>query len=111
MPNRPKTYDEIVRRTVPEPDTSWRPTPEQEHQAHQGFRALDAAEHALFYRINRVLADHGHDLHHVAVEVERDHVIISGSVRDGAALVRVLDLIRNVEGVGSIDDQLVISAD
>src|SRR5262245_48796462 len=31
MPNRlPPSYDEIVRRTVPDPDSSWRPTLEQE---------------------------------------------------------------------------------
>ena len=36
-----KTYDEIVRTTVPEPDGSWRPSPEQVKQAHEGFRALE----------------------------------------------------------------------
>jgi hypothetical protein len=111
MPNRPKTYDEIVRKTVPEPDSSFRPTPEQERQAYEGFRALDADEQALFDRINSVLAASGLDLHHVAVEVEHDSVIVRGSVRDEAALARVLDVIRNVEGVGAVDDQLVISAD
>lgn len=110
-PNRPKTYDEIVRKTVPDPDSSWRPTPQQERQAYEGFRALDAEEQALFDRLNRVLEQSGHDLQHVAVEVERDHVIIRGSVRDEAALCRVLDIVRNVRGVGSVYDQLVISAD
>lgn len=111
MPNRPKTYDEIVRKTVPEPDSSFRPTPEQELQAYEGFRALDSDEQALFDRLNRVLESSGHDLQHVAVEVERDRVIIRGSVHDEAALARVLDIVRNVEGVGTVDDQLVISAD
>jgi hypothetical protein len=111
MPNPPKSYDEIVRKTVPEPDSSFRPTPEQERQAYEGFRALDSDEQALFDRINGVLASSGHDLQHVAVEVERDRVIIRGSVRDEAALARVLAVVRDVEGVRSVDDQLVISAD
>jgi hypothetical protein len=111
MPNRPKSYDEIVRKTVPEPDSSFRPTPEQERQAYEGFRALDSDEQALFDRINRVLESNGHDLQHVAVEVERDRVIIRGSVRDEASLARVLEVVRNVEGVRAVDDQLVISAD
>lgn len=111
MPNRPKSYDEIVRKTVPEPDSSFRPTPEQERQAYEGFRALDSDEQALFDRINRVLESSGHDLQHVAVEVERDRVIIRGSVRDEAALARVLDVVRSVDGVGTVDDQLVISGD
>jgi len=110
-PNRPKTYDEIVRKTVPEPDTSFRPSPEQERAAYEGFRALEAIEQALFDRINRALASSGHDLQHVAVEVEREHVTIRGSVRDEAELVRVVEVVRNVEGVGAVDDQLVISAD
>ena len=42
MPNPPTTYDEITRRTVPEPDTSWRPTKEQEREAFQGHREMDA---------------------------------------------------------------------
>lgn len=111
MPNRPKSYDEIVRKTVPEPDSSFRPTPEQERQAYEGFRALDSDEQALFDRLNRVLESSGHDLQHVAVEVERDRVIIRGSVRDEAALARVLDVVRHVDGVRAVDDQLVISAD
>jgi hypothetical protein len=111
MPNPPKSYDEIVRKTVPEPDSSFRPTPDQERVAYEGFRALDADEQALFDRVNSVLASSGHDLQHVAVEVERDSVILRGSVRDEAALARVLEIVRNVEGVDAVDDELVISAD
>jgi len=36
-----KTYDEITRTTVPDPDGSWRPSPEQVKQAHEGFRSVD----------------------------------------------------------------------
>lgn len=110
MPTRPpRTYDEIVRRTVPEPDSSFRPSPEQVRDAFEGFRALDADEQALFDRIDSALVESGHDLQDVTVEVERDRVTLRGSVRDHIALARVLDLVRGVPGVGEVVDRLVIA--
>jgi len=41
-PRNASTYDDIVRRTVVDPDSSVRPTREQERAAREGFRALDA---------------------------------------------------------------------
>lgn len=112
MPNRvPKTYDEIVRETVPEPDSSFRPTVEQERVAYEGFHALDSEEQALFDRIDRVLVTSGFDQHQVAIEVDRDRVIVRGSVRDAVSLARIIDLVRGVDGVGEVVDRLVISND
>jgi ATP-dependent protease HslVU (ClpYQ) peptidase subunit len=109
MPNRPpRSYDEIVRRTVPEPDSSFRPSPEQVRQAFEGFRALDADEQALLERVDGALATSGHDLQRVTVEVERDRVTVQGTVRDHEALARVLDIVREVPGVGEVVDRLVI---
>ncbi len=110
MPNRvPRTYDEIVRSTVPEPDSSFRPTPQQVRQAFEGFRHLDAPEQALFDRIDEALSTSGHDLHAVTIEVDRDHVTVRGSVSNAVALARVLEIVRSVDGVGEVVDRLVIS--
>lgn len=112
MPNRiPRTYDEITRATVPEPDSSFRPTEEQKRQALDGFRALDADEQALFDRIDRALVASGEKLQQVQVEVERDRATVRGSVRDAESLARVLDVVRGVDGVGEVVDRLVIAAD
>jgi osmotically-inducible protein OsmY len=100
----PKTYDEIVRKTVPEPDSSFRPSPEQVRQAYEGFRALDADEQALKDRVEATLGAHAG----VDVEVEHDHVILRGKVSSPDALRRILDAVRGVDGVGAVDDQLVI---
>src|SRR5689334_20509745 len=47
----PTSYDDIVRRTVPDPDSSQRPSERQEQQAREGFRAMDADETALAARV------------------------------------------------------------
>ena len=99
----PKSYDEITRKTVPDPDGSWRPSPEQVKQAYEGFRALDADEQALQARVQAALAGKGE----VTVEIDRDRVILRGRVRDPKDLTRIPELVRGIDGVGSVDDQLV----
>ena len=100
----PKTYDEIVRKTVPEPDSSFRPSPEQVKQAYEGFRALDADEQALQQRVQAAIAGRGD----ITVEVDHERVILRGRVRDAADLRRIPELVRGIDGVGSVDDQLVV---
>lgn len=110
MPNRtPRTYDEIVRRTVPDPDSSWRPTPEQERRAREGFRAMTAEEQELCNRVHDELLADGIDTTTLHIEIDRDRVILRGQVRDQHALRRVPELVGGLEGVGSVVDQLVIA--
>jgi len=99
----PKSYDDITRKTVPDPIGSWRPSEEQVKQAYEGFRALDADEQALQARVQSAIAGKGE----ITVEIDRDRVILRGSVRDPKDLTRIPDLVRGLEGVGSVDDQLV----
>ena len=104
LTDMPKTYDEIVRKTVPLPDSSIRPSPEQVRQAYEGFRALDADEQALKDRVEGALGAHPN----VEVEVQRDRVILRGKVSGPEELRQVPELVRGIEGVGAVDDQLVI---
>ncbi|HEY5927211.1 MAG TPA: hypothetical protein VIV11_36240, partial [Kofleriaceae bacterium] len=69
MPTPPKTYDEITRATVPEPDGSWRPSDEQVKQAYAGHRALDADEQQLSDRVHAALASAGMDTTGLTIEV------------------------------------------
>jgi BON domain-containing protein len=96
------TYDDIVRKTVPEPDSSFRPSPDQVQQAKEGFRALDSDEQALEARVRSVVGATG-----ASVEVSRDRVTLRGSV-DQATANSLPDQVRAIEGVGSVDDQLVV---
>lgn len=103
-----QTYDEITRRTVPEPDSSFRPTKEQERQAFEGYRAMDDDESALHARVMDALRDSGMNWQNITIEVDRDRVSVRGSVDDDQDLQRIPDLIRSVEGVSAVDDRLVV---
>jgi hypothetical protein len=106
---KPTTYDEITRRTVVEPDGSFRPTPDQVRQAAEGFRALDIDEQQLSDRIRSVLAAGGADLEHVGFEVDRNQVTLRGEVADSAELARITERIRALDGIDELIDQLVIA--
>ena len=106
-----RSYDEIVRRTVPEPDGSWRPSPSQERAAQAGARHLDELELALHARVSEALQDAPLDaIEALDVEIHGDHVILHGRVR---ALHLITDLerrIRMVDGVAAIENRLVVTA-
>jgi len=108
MRKPPTTYDEITRRTVPEPDSSFRPTPEQVRQAREGFRALDRDEQQLLDRVRAALAASGVEIDHLDIEVERERVTVRGQVRDQATLARVSELVREAAGDGEVVDHVVI---
>lgn len=104
-----KAYDQITRETVPEPDGGWRPSDQQELQAFEGFRALDRDEQALADRIDSALAAGGRDLEHVEIEVESSQVTLRGNVSTAAAGAQAVKLVRDVDGVRSVIDRLVIA--
>lgn len=109
MANRvSRTYDEITRATVPDPDSSMRPSKEQVRDAFEGYRALDADESALHARVMDALRDSGMNWQNISIEVEGKRVAVRGTVDDDDALGRIPDLIRSVPGVESVDDRLVI---
>lgn len=99
----PRSYDEITRSTVPDPDSSFRPSKEQEKEAKEGFRMLDEDEHALHDRVMAAVAGTGAD-----IEIDRNHVTLRGQVSNSADLTRIEDRVRAVEGVGSVKNDLVV---
>ncbi len=105
-----KTYDDIVRSTVPELDSSMRPTRAQVQQSREGFRAMDDAEQALYARISEATLVGGVAMGSVQLEVARDAVTLHGNVADAAAIDRVEALVREVDGVGSVVNRLVVLA-
>jgi osmotically-inducible protein OsmY len=98
---KPTSYDDIVRRTVPDPDSSQRPSEHQEQQSREGFRAMDEQETALAARVQAAAEG-------VAVEVARDTVTLRGQVRDAQAITRIEDAVRAVDGVANVVNQLVV---
>jgi osmotically-inducible protein OsmY len=109
MANRASpTYDDISRRTVPDLDSSMRPTKDQEREAFEGYRAMDEDESALHARVMDALRDSGINWQSITIEVDHDRVSVRGTVDDDRDLSRVPELIRAVDGVGSVDDRLVV---
>jgi osmotically-inducible protein OsmY len=106
----PKSYDDIVRNTVLDPDSSERPTREQEREAREGFRAQDAGEQALHARVVAALAASGVDATGITVEITGELVRLGGEVADAAALRALEAAIAQVQGVDTIHNQLVIRA-
>jgi osmotically-inducible protein OsmY len=103
MPQPPSSYDDIVRRTVPNPDSSFRPSKLQEQQAREGFRMLDEDEHELHDRVRAALGGAQID-----VEIDRKRVILRGHVANGAMYSQLEDRVRAVEGVDEVENGLII---
>jgi hypothetical protein len=101
----PQSYDDIVRKTVPDPDSSARPTVRQEQQARDGFRAMDEHEQALAARVAAALAGMAVD-----IEVERETVTLHGKVASAADIARAEDLVGRVDGVSGVVNRLVVGS-
>lgn len=105
----PKSYEDIVRQTVVDPDSSQRPTRAQEQQARDGFRALDADESQLQDRVLGALRGNP-GLAGVSVEVTRSLVTLRGYVSAPGLLRTLEDIVARVPGVDTVHDQVVIQA-
>jgi hypothetical protein len=106
----PRSYDDIVRQTVVEPDALPRPTRDQEQAALDGFRALDPDEQVLHDRVLQALATLGAAASRVTAEVSRELVTLRGQVADVAMLRRIEDAVAYVTGVETIHNQVVVVA-
>ena len=107
-----ESYDEIVRRTVLDPDGSVRPTKDQELRAYAGERHRTDDEQALYAQISEALLTVGDldDRTVLDVEIDRDRVTLRGAVADAGLITKVEDVVRGVDGVGAVDNQLVVTA-
>jgi osmotically-inducible protein OsmY len=112
-----KSYDEIARNTVRNPDTSFRPSQEEEQLARHRFgqptehrlHALSARESELLERVERALvADVNLDLEGVSVDIDDEEVVLTGRVPGPATAIRVQEIAGAVLGVRSVDNQLVV---
>lgn len=105
----PSSYDDIVRRTVVDPDSSIRPTRDQEKAAREGFRALDPDEQVLQDRVQQALGTLGAEASGVTAEVSRELVTLRGQVGHVAVLRKLEDAIAYVTGVDTIHNQVVVA--
>jgi len=104
------SYEDIVRKTVVEPDSSARPTEPQEQAAREGFRALDVDERALQEQVERALMTSGVDISGVTVEVSRERVTLRGRVVEARSLQVLEDAAARVAGVDTIHNLVVVGS-
>jgi osmotically-inducible protein OsmY len=111
-PSIPRSYEEIVRKTVPNLDTSRSPTDQQERDAYAGKHVLTREEEVLLHRVNEVLLDTpGIDMCGLEVEVNDTRVILRGHCANPASIQRVVRAVSSMEEVSDVVDQLVVSAE
>jgi hypothetical protein len=96
----PPTYDEIIARTVPDPDSSWRPSAQQRREALE--RTPPPRDEALAAKVGEVLRELGAE--HVSYEVEGDRVILRGAVADPRTWNQIEQAIEQVDGVEELEN-------
>ena len=101
------SYDDIVRKTVVDPDSSVRPSRDQERQAREGFRALDGDERDLHDRVVAALGNAGLTAG-VTIEVTRAMVTLGGRVADAQTLRAVEEVVAQISGVDTVHNQIVV---
>lgn len=104
-PRRPRTYDEIVARTVPDPDSSFRPTPEQRLDTAEG-RTLATDDELLDHRITAALRAAGFP--GIEVEVQRGRATLRGPVSDIDTVNQIEDIVRGIEDVAGVDNRMYV---
>ncbi|HVK84803.1 MAG TPA: BON domain-containing protein [Kofleriaceae bacterium] len=111
-PSIPRSYEEIVRKTVPNLDSSWRPSEEQVRDAYAGKHVLTREEEVLLHRVNEVLLDTpGIDMCGLEIEVDDTRVVLRGHCANPAAIQRVVRAVSSMEEVSAVVDQLVVNAE
>ena len=102
----PRSYDEIVRRTVPEPDSSFRPTRNQENDALAHLE--QRPDRTLYLRLSEVLLD-DHSLGDIGFELEHGRVTLNGIVHNPRAITYLEDLARAIDGVDEVINRIVVA--
>ena len=109
MPNKPPTYDEITRKTVPDPDGSTRPSREQVEQAYDGTHTRTADDLKLLASVQAAVHSHA-DGARVGVEVRDGQADLRGSVTKASSITELDELVRSVTGVTSVENKLVVGS-
>src|SRR5262245_2821272 len=102
-----RSYDEIIARTVPDPDGSWRPTPQQVRDTREG-RTRFPDDEALAAQVGVALRRAG--AIHVVYEIDDGRVTLRGAVPDLHMLHRIEEALRAVAGIEELDDRVHVEA-
>lgn len=105
-----KTYDEIVRRTVPQMNLGFRPSAQDERESLRGPRALAADERELEARVRAALrVALGADAEAITIDIVPHQVTLGGRVPTAEHARIAGDVTASLSGVEGLDNQLVVS--
>ena len=108
MSKPPPSYDEITRKTVPDPDGGMRPSKQQVTDAYDGSHGKDQEEQALRTAVQSAIGAHAGGSG-VTLDLRDDQVELRGQVKSMADLDEVEALVRDVPGVRSVTNKLVVA--
>lgn len=97
----PRTYDEIIAKTVPDPDSSFRPTEKERDEALT--RVIPPDEDVLATKLEEVLRDLGAD--HLSFDVDGSRVTLRGAVSDLPTWRKIDAAVSEVPGVSALDNR------
>jgi hypothetical protein len=104
----PKSYYEITRSTIPDPDGSIRPSKKQVEDAYTGDFTKGHDELLLYAAVQGALHSHPEG-GNVTLDIRNDAVELRGSVTKASSLDELETLVRSVPGVGSVINKLVVA--
>lgn len=112
MPSKPSepsvTYEDIVRRTVPDPGGSPRPSVAAEQAALTAASLVDAEQSVIRDRVREIVDQLAAGA--IEVEVDGDAVTLRGRIADPAILARLEDAVARIDGVRTVANRIVVTA-
>jgi hypothetical protein len=101
----PRTYDEIIAKTVPDPDSSFRPTEKERGEALT--RVIPPDDEVLATKLEEVLRDLGAD--HLSFDIDGSRVTLRGAVSDLPTWRRIDAAVSAIPGVSALDNRTHMS--
>lgn len=108
MSKTPLSMDEIDRKTLPNLDTSMRPSKEQVEAAYDGTHTRGEDERKLYAAVQAKLQGHA-DAKRITLDIRNDQVELRGHVTHASAPDEIERLVRDVPGVGSVTNKLIVT--
>jgi hypothetical protein len=105
VPNPPRSYDEIVRNTVLDPDGAYRPSAQQVRAAFHG--PTTACEEAILELVRDALLAARVDTSQLHIVVEHDWVVLRGPVLLPHEVRQIVEVVERVPGVRGVTDLMV----
>lgn len=97
----PRTYDEIIAKTVPDPDSSFRPSPHERAEALT--RVVPPRDEELAMKVEDALREIGAE--YLSFDIDGSRVTLRGAVADLPTWRRIDAAVSGIPGVDALDNR------